>query len=135
MAALLSTLIIDDEAPARLLVRQYLAEFPAFAVVGECADGLSALAAIRKQAPDVLFLDIQMPGLTGFDVLARLDQVPAVVICTAYDQYALGPSTRARSTTCLSPTTVSGLGRRLRACWPAPPHLLPMRVCSGCCIT
>ena len=48
MAAPLSTLIIDDEAPARLLVRQYLAEFPAFTVVGECADGLSALAAIRE---------------------------------------------------------------------------------------
>ena len=90
MATPLSTLIIDDEAPARLLVRQYLADFPAFAVVGECADGLSALAAIREQAPDVLFLDIQMPGLTGFDVLARLDQVPAVVFFTAYDQYALG---------------------------------------------
>jgi len=90
MVAPLSTLIIDDEAPARLLVRQYLAEFPEFAVVGECADGLSAVAAIREQAPDVLFLDIQMPGLTGFDVLARLDQVPAVVFCTAYDQYALG---------------------------------------------
>ena len=73
MAAPLSTLIIDDEAPARLLVRQYLAEFPAFTVVGECADGLPAVAAIREQAPDVLFLDIQMPGLTGFDVLARLD--------------------------------------------------------------
>ena len=90
MVAPLSTLIIDDEAPARLLVCQYLAEFPAFVVVGECADGLSAVAAIREQAPDVLFLDIQMPGLTGFDVLAQLDQVPAVVFCTAYDQYALG---------------------------------------------
>ena len=86
MTAPLTTLIIDDEAPARLLVRQYLAEFPEFEVVGECADGLSAVAAIREQAPDVLFLDIQMPG---FDVLARLDQVPAVVFCTAYDQYAL----------------------------------------------
>ena len=86
----LSTLIIDDEAPARLLVRQYLAEFPEFAVLGECTDGLSAVVTIREQQPDVVFLDIQMPGLTGFEVLAQLEQVPAVIFVTAYDQYALG---------------------------------------------
>lgn len=82
-------LLIDDEAPARLVVRQYLAEFPQVTIVGECADGLAAVEAIERLRPDLLFLDIQMPGLTGFEVLAQLTQVPAVVFSTAYDQYAL----------------------------------------------
>ncbi|SDY50472.1 LytR/AlgR family response regulator transcription factor [Hymenobacter psychrophilus] len=85
----LSTLIIDDEAPARLLVRQYLAAFAEFIVLDECADGVAAVAAIRKHQPDVVFLDIQMPGLTGFEVLLQLEQVPAIIFVTAYDQYAL----------------------------------------------
>lgn len=85
----MTTLIIDDEAPARLIVRQYLAEFPQLTVLAECADGLSALAAIREHRPDVVFLDIQMPGLTGFEVLAELTEVPRVIFSTAYQQHAL----------------------------------------------
>lgn len=85
----MTTLIIDDEAPARLIVRQYLADFPQLTIVAECADGLTALAAIREHRPDVVFLDIQMPGLTGFEVLAQLTEVPRVIFSTAYQQYAL----------------------------------------------
>ena len=85
----MKTLLIDDEAPARTLVRQYLAEFPQVIIVGECAHGLAAVETIESLQPDLLFLDIQMPGLTGFEVLAQLTQVPAVVFSTAYDQYAL----------------------------------------------
>ena len=85
----MTTLIIDDEAPARLIVRQYLADFPQLTVLAECADGLTALAAIREHRPDVVFLDIQMPGLTGFEVLAQLTEVPRVIFSTAYQQYAL----------------------------------------------
>ncbi|MBC6700113.1 LytR/AlgR family response regulator transcription factor [Hymenobacter puniceus] len=82
-------LLIDDEAPARTIVRQYLADFPQVALVGECADGPAAVEAIGRLQPDLLFLDIQLPGLTGFEVLAQLEQVPRVVFSTAYDQYAL----------------------------------------------
>ncbi|GAB2955827.1 LytTR family DNA-binding domain-containing protein [Hymenobacter coalescens] len=85
----MNTLIIDDEAPARTIVRQYLAGFPQVHVVGECADGLTAVAQIEALRPDLVFLDVQMPGLTGFEVLARLPEVPRVVFSTAYDQYAL----------------------------------------------
>lgn len=85
----MTTLLIDDEAPARTIVRQYLADFPQISIVGECADGLSATEAICQHQPDLLFLDIQMPGRTGFEVLAQLDRIPRVIFSTAYDQYAL----------------------------------------------
>ncbi|UYZ60760.1 LytR/AlgR family response regulator transcription factor [Hymenobacter latericus] len=86
----MTTLIIDDEAPARTIVRQYLADFPQVRIVGECADGLAAVESIAQLQPELVFLDIQMPGLNGFEVLGRLEQVPRVVFSTAYDQYALG---------------------------------------------
>ena len=85
----MTTLLIDDEMPARLLLRQYLADFPQLRIIGECADGPAAVEAIRGLQPDLVFLDIQMPGCTGFEVLAQLDQVPPVIFSTAYDQYAL----------------------------------------------
>lgn len=85
----MTTLLIDDEAPARTIVRQYLADFPQLTIVGECADGPAALEAIAQHRPDLLFLDIQLPGCTGFEVLAQLTEVPRVIFSTAYDQYAL----------------------------------------------
>lgn len=85
----MTTLLIDDEAPARTIIRQYLADFPQISIVGECSDGLSAVEAIRQHHPDLVFLDIQMPGLTGFEVLAQLERIPRVIFSTAYDQYAL----------------------------------------------
>ncbi|GAA3995673.1 LytTR family DNA-binding domain-containing protein [Hymenobacter fastidiosus] len=85
----MNVLLIDDEAPARTIMRQYLADFPQLVIVGECADGLAAVEAIRRLRPELIFLDIQMPGLTGFEVLAQLEEVPRVIFSTAYDQYAL----------------------------------------------
>src|SRR5215510_1215570 len=84
-------LIADDEPAARRGVRQLLAAFPAFTVVGECRDGAETLAALDTLAPHVVFLDIQMPGLDGFDVIRRrtTERMPAVVFLTAYDQFAL----------------------------------------------
>ena len=81
--------MIDDEAPARQLLQEYLAEYPDLVVVGEAANGVDALRIIREHRPELIFLDIQMPGLTGLDVLARLDELPLVIFSTAYDQYAL----------------------------------------------
>jgi two-component system LytT family response regulator len=84
-------LVADDEPAARRGVRQLLAAFPLFKVVGECRDGAEVLTALDTLRPDVVFLDIQMPGLGGFDVIRRRtpDRMPAVVILTAYDQFAL----------------------------------------------
>lgn len=84
-------LIADDEPTARRGVRQLLAAFPDFVVVGECRDGNEVLAALERLAADVVFLDIQMPEISGFDVIRRRtpDRMPAVVFLTAYGQYAL----------------------------------------------
>jgi len=84
-------LIADDEPTARRGVRQLLAAFPDFVVVGECRDGNEVLAALERLSPDVVFLDIQMPEIGGFDVIRRRtpERMPAVVFLTAYDQHAL----------------------------------------------
>jgi two-component system LytT family response regulator len=81
--------LVDDEAPARALLREYLAAHPEVEIVAECANGFEAVKAIGDLAPDLVFLDVQMPKLDGFEVLELLSPQPAVVFCTAYDEYAL----------------------------------------------
>ena len=84
-------LVVDDEAPARAKIKRLLAADPRFTLAGEAADGHAALAAIERLAPDLLLLDVQMPGLTGFEVLDALgpDACPPVVFSTAFDRYAV----------------------------------------------
>lgn len=85
------TLVVDDEPQARKTLRIRLGEHPDFELVGESSSGTAALDAIRELGPDLVFLDIQMPDMSGFDVLRQLDEeeVPFVVFVTAYDDYAL----------------------------------------------
>jgi len=84
-------LIVDDEAPARELLRAFLAAWPNVEIVGEAEDGDAAVDAVRRQRPDLMFLDVQMPEMNGFDVVAALtaDETPVIVFVTAYDRYAL----------------------------------------------
>jgi two-component system LytT family response regulator len=88
----LRTLIVDDEPIARQILREELEQFDEIEIAGEAPDGASALAAIRELSPDLIFLDLQMPGLSGFDVIRKfpsLRHIPMVVIVTAFDQYAI----------------------------------------------
>lgn len=87
----LRTLIVDDEPLARERVRMMLAPHADLSIVGECGDGHQAITAIREHRPDLVFLDVQMPGVDGFGVLRELqgETLPYVVFVTAYDQYAL----------------------------------------------
>lgn len=84
-------LIVDDEPLARRTIRGLLSADPEINVVGECGGGREAVESIRRQPPDLLFLDIQMPEMDGFDVLSRieLESIPAIIFVTAYDAYAL----------------------------------------------
>ena len=87
----IETLIVDDEVLARQRIRNLLRGRDNFAVIGECSNGREAVIAIRRHAPALVFLDVQMPDLDGFGVLEALpiDQLPVVVFVTAYDQYAV----------------------------------------------
>lgn len=85
----MKSLIVDDEPLARRELRRLLAEFPWVEIVGEAGDINEAEARIETLAPDLLFLDIQMPGGSGFDLLARLDYLPRVIFTTAYDHHAV----------------------------------------------
>ena len=84
-------LIADDEPAARRGVRQLLDAFPEFAIAGECRNGAEVLTALNTSAPDVVFLDIQMPGIDGFEVIKQrtVERMPAVVFLTAFDQFAI----------------------------------------------
>jgi len=87
----LSALIVDDEAPARRGLRLRLANIDGVSIAAECNNGREALAAIATHSPDLVFLDIQMPGLDGFDVVRELqaDTMPLIIFVTAFDQYAV----------------------------------------------
>ena len=90
-ATRIRALVIDDEPLARDMIREMLAGDPEVEIVAECANGREAVEAIRSLSPDLIFLDIQMPELGGFEVLESFEanQVPYVIFATAYDQYAV----------------------------------------------
>ncbi len=81
--------IVDDEELARGFLRELLAAHPEIAIAAECANGFEAVKAIAEASPDILFLDVQMPKLDGFEVIELIEPGPAVVFVTAYDQYAM----------------------------------------------
>src|ERR1700733_1173136 len=88
----LKTLIVDDEPIARQILREELEQMDDIEIAGEAGDGAAAVAAIRSLSPELVFLDLQMPGLSGFDVIKKLPlsgRIPMVIIVTAFDQHAI----------------------------------------------
>lgn len=82
-------IIIDDEPLARSIVKEYLQKYPELELAQECNDGLQGLKAIQDHDPDLIFLDIQMPKINGFEMLELIDDPPAVIFTTAFDEYAI----------------------------------------------
>ena len=85
----IGTLIVDDEELARQVLRELLAAHPEIQILAECANGFEGVKAVAEHKPDLLFLDVQMPKLSGFDVLELIERNIAVIFVTAYDQYAM----------------------------------------------
>ena len=83
------TIIVEDESPARDILKYYLKEHDEVEIIAECSDGFTGLKSISELKPDLLFLDIQMPKLTGFEMLEVIDEKPVIIFTTAYDQYAI----------------------------------------------
>lgn len=86
---MIKTILIDDEPLARTITREYLAAYPQIEIVQECNDGFEGVKAITQHRPDLIFLDIQMPKINGFEMLELLDPCPAVIFTTAFDEYAI----------------------------------------------
>lgn len=82
-------ILIDDEPLARTLVKKMLGQYDSFTVVAECGDGFEGFKSIQEHTPDLLFLDVQMPRINGFEMLELLDTPPAVIFTTAFDNYAM----------------------------------------------
>ena len=86
---MIKVIIIDDEPLARSLVREYLQNYPDIEIVAECGDGFDGVKAISTHKPDLLFLDIQMPKINGFEMLELLEEKPSVIFTIAFDEYAI----------------------------------------------
>ncbi len=118
----LRVLLVDDEAPARGRLRQLLSERADVAVVGEAEDGVEAIERIQELTPDVVFLDIQMPGCSGLDVAASLGPArPAIIFCTAFDQHAVDAFELQAVDYLLKPVTRARLDAALARVAPALP--------------
>jgi len=89
MGKKIRAIIVEDEELARELIKSYLKDQPSVEIIGEFADGYSGAIAINERKPDLVFLDIQMPKLNGFELLELIDFTPQIIFSTAYDQYAI----------------------------------------------
>jgi two-component system, LytTR family, response regulator len=86
---MIKTILIDDEPLSREIIKSYLKKFPSVEVVEECNDGFEGVKAIQQHQPELIFLDIQMPKINGFEMLELVQPMPAVIFITAFDEFAL----------------------------------------------
>jgi len=86
---MIKTLLIDDEPLARTILKEYLQAYPDFQVVQECNDGFEGVKGVAQHLPDLIFLDIQMPKINGFEMLELIENPPAIIFTTAFDEYAI----------------------------------------------
>ncbi|WP_298740081.1 LytTR family transcriptional regulator DNA-binding domain-containing protein [uncultured Chitinophaga sp.] len=86
---MIKAIIIDDEPLAREVVKEYLQSFPQVQVLQECNDGFEGLKAVQQHQPDILFLDVQMPKINGFEMLELVEELPAVIFTTAFEEHAI----------------------------------------------
>ncbi|PWV45599.1 LytTR family DNA-binding domain-containing protein [Chitinophaga sp. S165] len=86
---MIKAVIIDDEPLAREIVKEYLQSFPQVQLMQECGDGFEGLKAIQQQQPDIIFLDVQMPKINGFEMLELVEELPAVIFTTAFEEHAI----------------------------------------------
>ena len=89
MMSKIRTMIIDDEQLARDIIRAYLGKLDNFELIGEASNGFDGIKLINELKPNLIFLDIQMPKLTGFEMLELIEEPPVIIFTTAFDQYAL----------------------------------------------
>ncbi len=85
----MNAIIIDDEPLARIIVKEYLQSYPHITVIQECNDGFEGMKAIQEHKPDLIFLDIQMPKINGFEMLELIEEPPMVIFTTAFEEYAI----------------------------------------------
>lgn len=85
----ITAIIIDDEPLARSMIKEYLQTYPTIELLQECGDGFEGIKAIQQHQPDLIFLDIQMPKINGFEMLELIDNPPAVIFTTAFEEYAI----------------------------------------------
>jgi two-component system LytT family response regulator len=86
---MIKAVIIDDEPLAREIVKEYLLSFPQVQLMQECGDGFEGLKAIQQQQPDIVFLDVQMPKINGFEMLELVEELPAIIFTTAFEEHAI----------------------------------------------
>ncbi len=89
MEKIIKVILVDDEPLARKLIRGFLQSDPRFELLAECGDGFEAIKSIKQHKPDLVFLDVQMPRLSGFEVLELLEEAPQIIFTTAFDEYAI----------------------------------------------
>lgn len=85
----LKALIVEDEEPAKIIIKEYLKKHSDIEIIGEAMDGFTAVKFINEHKPDLIFLDIQLPKLTGFEIIELIEHIPEIIFTTAYDQYAI----------------------------------------------